>query len=92
METHIAVDFVLTAQRVFINAQQPSQLPSKDLMVVSRAIRVDRTLDPLPTRHPVIQIEVYSEELFDGRNQIHALRIGSHEFISYRTLPGGAVV
>jgi Tol biopolymer transport system component len=71
----------------FISAQQSSQLPSenraapdKEVMVVRKGIRIDRTQDTLPTRHPVIQIELHSERLFDGRNQIHSLRIGSHEF------------
>src|SRR6476619_3206901 len=71
----------------FISAQQPDQLPAEnraspdeDVMVVRKGIRIDRTADTLPTSHPVILIELHSERLFDGRNQIHSLRIGSHEF------------
>lgn len=71
----------------FIKAQQSPQPISKDSpspnnerMVVRRAIRVDLKADLTPTRHPVIQIELYSERLFDARNQIHFLLIGSHKF------------
>jgi hypothetical protein len=78
--------FCLPLSSLFISAQQPSQLPSesrastnKEVMVV-RAVRIDRTPDPLPMRYAVVHVELYSEQLFDGRNQIHSLRIGSHEF------------
>lgn len=71
----------------FIRAQQSPQFPAKngqasnkELMVVRRAMRIDRKADLTATRHPVIQIELHSERLFDGLKQIHSLRIGSHVF------------
>lgn len=74
----------------FIKAQQSPQpiskdspSPNKEGMVVHRATRLDFEVDLTFTRHPLIQIELYSERLFDGHNKIHSLRIGSHEFTNY---------
>jgi hypothetical protein len=71
----------------FIKAKQLPQpvskdnpAPNKEEMILCRGIRVDREADLSRTYHPVILIELSSEGLFDGRNQIHSLRIGRHEF------------
>ena len=81
---------------LFISAQQPNQpplnnqkSPNDKSIVVYRGIRIDR--NPLPIRYPVVLIEVYNELVFDGRNQFHALRIGTQEFPYPRILLGGAV-
>jgi Tol biopolymer transport system component len=65
-----------------------TSFPNQERMIVRRGIRVDRQADLTATRHPVIQIELYSEGLFDGYNQIHSLRIGSHEFTNFQGLFG----
>jgi Tol biopolymer transport system component len=52
-------------------------------MIVRRGIRIDLQADLTPTRHPVIEIELYSDRLFDGHNRIYSVRIGSHEFRNY---------
>src|SRR5215204_2469345 len=71
----------------FVLAQESPSPISKDSpassdqrMVVRRGIRVDRKADLSATRHPVIELELRSQRLFDGKNQIHYLRIGSHTF------------
>ena len=78
---------LLASNIAFVRAQESPQPPPKDAplpnderMIIRRGIRVDLQADLTATRHPVIEIELYSERLFDGHNEIYSIRIGSHEF------------
>lgn len=82
--------FLLLSNTAFLRAQesrqpltQDAQVSTGDRMLVRRGIRIDLQADLTPTRYPVIEIELYSERLFDGHNQILSLRVGSHEFTNY---------
>jgi hypothetical protein len=70
---------LLLSNTAFLRAQespqpvQYAQVSTGDRMIVRRGLRIDLQADLTPTRHPVIEIELYSERLFDGHNQILSL-------------------
>jgi Tol biopolymer transport system component len=74
---------VLRAQESPQPLRQDAQVSNGDRVIVRRGIRIDLQADLTPTRHPVIEIELHSERLFDGHNRIYSVRIGSHEFKNY---------
>jgi hypothetical protein len=76
----VFIPFLTSAQQSSQPVSKENPPPNKELMIVRRGIRLDRKADLSATRHPVIQIELHSERLFDGHKQIHSLRIGSHVF------------